>query len=41
MDVGEPQREIEVEPIEDPVPREEPSRPDEPAPRVPEEVPAE
>jgi hypothetical protein len=30
MDVGEPQREVEVEPIEDPIPREEPV-PEEPA----------
>ncbi len=29
MDIGEPEREVEVEPLEDPVPREEPL-PDEP-----------
>lgn len=40
MDVGDPEREIEVEPIEDPVPREQPERGDDPAPRAPEETPA-
>jgi hypothetical protein len=42
MQIGEPKREIVVEPIEDPVPREVPPEPDEPAtvPEEPEEVPA-
>jgi hypothetical protein len=40
MDVGEPEREIEVEPIEDPVPREQPERREEPEPRAPEKAPA-
>jgi hypothetical protein len=42
MDVGEPEREIVVEPIEDPVPREEPASPSAPGPepQVPEEAPS-
>lgn len=41
MDVGEPDREIVVEPIEEPVPREEPASPNapEPEPQLPEEAP--
>ena len=38
MDIGSPQRQYTVEPIDDPVPREQPAEPDE---RVPEEEPAE
>lgn len=33
MDVGEPEREIVVEPVEDPVPREEPAAPKRERPR--------
>jgi hypothetical protein len=39
MDVGEPEREIIVEPIEDPVRREEPAEPVEPT-KIPEQTPA-
>jgi hypothetical protein len=34
-DIGEPEREIEVQPVEAPVPRELPVEAPEPAPRVP------
>lgn len=42
MEIGEPKREIVIEPIEDPVPREEPSPvPDaDPVPVEPDKVPA-
>ena len=45
MEIGEPQRTITIEPIEDPVPREAPEErpmPEEPAeqPRAPEKVPS-
>jgi hypothetical protein len=45
MDVGKPKRIYTVEPVEDPVPREEPERviepiPTEPAPSEPDRVPA-
>ena len=39
MEIGEPQRELTIEPLEDPVPRETPAPDVEPA-EVPEEVPA-
>ena len=38
MDIGSPQRQYTIEPIDDPVPRELPAEPDE---RAPEEEPAE
>jgi hypothetical protein len=38
MDIGDPEREVEVEPLEDPVPREVPRKPEEPDPRVPAEA---
>jgi hypothetical protein len=42
MEIGEPKREITIEPIEDPVPREQPVEPAEPVrvPSEPEKVPA-
>jgi hypothetical protein len=42
MEIGEPKREIVIEPVEDPVPRKAPSEPVEPekAPAEPEKVPA-
>ncbi len=41
MEIGEPRRTIVIEPIEDPVPREEPERkPSEPAEPTPEREPA-
>jgi hypothetical protein len=39
MDIGDPEREVEIEPLEDPVPRERPDRTDEPE-QIPEETPA-
>lgn len=38
MDIGSPQRQYTIEPLDDPVPREQPAEPDE---RAPEEEPAE
>jgi hypothetical protein len=42
MEIGEPRREIVIEPIEDPVPREQPVEPGpaEPVPVEPDEIPA-
>ena len=40
MDIGEPQRTYTIEPVEDPVPREEPSTVPEEAPTEPAEAPA-
>jgi hypothetical protein len=39
MDIGETEREVEVEPLEDPVPRERPDTADEPE-QAPAEAPA-
>jgi hypothetical protein len=38
VEIGSPQRQYTIEPIDDPVPREQPAEPDE---RAPEEEPAE
>jgi hypothetical protein len=42
MEIGKPRREIVIEPIEDPVPREQPVEPapPEPVPVEPDEIPA-
>jgi hypothetical protein len=41
MEIGEPRREIVIEPIEDPVPREVPAEPaPDPVPLQPEKIPA-
>jgi hypothetical protein len=40
MDIGAPRRQYEIEPIEDPVPRREPSEPRSPDPVAPEREPA-
>jgi hypothetical protein len=34
MDIGKPQRQYTIEPIDDPVPREQPAEPDERAPEA-------
>jgi len=39
-DIGQPEREIEVVPLEDPIPRELPVEPPAPAPRKPDREPA-
>lgn len=40
MDIGEPQRTYTIEPVEDPIPREEPATVPEESPAEPAEVPA-